>query len=181
MTDVSGTWNESEAAMALGFGDMTLPALPPPIIASKMASFDSPARLAIESAIGATVITATSIKTPTAVRIIVAMAKASRARLSPTFFTTVSAIVFAAPDSISTPASTPAARMRSTALVMPCAPVTISVTVWTRSAPPTRPPTSAPTIMPYAGETLRNIKTIATTSAMMAPVADIETIFCFLH
>ncbi|MNV89350.1 hypothetical protein D3C71_1836340 [compost metagenome] len=102
----------------------------------------------MERAIGATVITATSINTPTAVRISVATASANSARVSPTLRTMVSAMVCAAPDSINTPASTPAAKMRITALVMPCAPVIISVTVCTRSAPPHNPPASAPAIMP---------------------------------
>ncbi|MNH19152.1 hypothetical protein D3C79_788780 [compost metagenome] len=92
--------------------------------------------------------TATSTKTPTAVRIRVARARASRARVSPSLRTMVSAMVVAAPDSIKTPASTPAARIRITAVVIPWAPPIIRATVWVRSAPPIRPPARAPTIMP---------------------------------
>lgn len=43
--DVSGTLKASEAAIALGFGDIMFPAFPPPIIANKIAGFD---RLAFE-------------------------------------------------------------------------------------------------------------------------------------
>ncbi len=134
--------------MALGLGDIILPALPPPTIASKIAALDKPPRLASASAIGATVITATSTNTPTVVSIMVASVSASSARVSPSFFTMVSAITVAAPDSINTPASTPAAKMRITAVVMPCAPPIIKLTVSLKPAPPTKPPTKAPTIMP---------------------------------
>ncbi len=75
----------SAAAMVFGLGDITLPALPPPTIASKMAILEISARCAMARAIGETVITATSINTPTAVSSIVATASASRARFSPTF------------------------------------------------------------------------------------------------
>ena len=148
ITEVSGILNVSEAAIALGLGDIRLPALPPPIIATKIAILDKSTRCAKASAIGDTVITATSINTPTAVKISVATANASKARVSPSFFTMVSAMTVAAPDSINTPANTPAAKIRITAVVMPLAPSIISVTVCTKSAPPTKPPTSAPTIMP---------------------------------
>jgi hypothetical protein len=98
---------------------MTLPALLPPTIANKIAIFDKLARCAMANAMGATVITATSTKTPTAVSIIVAIASANKARVSPTFLIMVSAIDVAVPDSISTPAKTPAARIRNRAVKCP--------------------------------------------------------------
>ena len=42
--DVSGIWNASLAAMAFGFGDIMLPAFPPPIMASNIAMRDKSAR-----------------------------------------------------------------------------------------------------------------------------------------
>ena len=59
----------SAAAIALGLGDIKFPAFPPPIIAKRMAGFDKSVRRASAKAIGETVITATSINTPTAVKI----------------------------------------------------------------------------------------------------------------
>nr|PRK56284.1 hypothetical protein BV173_00894 [Haemophilus influenzae] len=134
--------------MAFGFGDIILPALPPPIMASKIAAFDKSLRRDNAKAIGETVITATSTNTPTAVKIIVASAKASKARVSPNLLVMVSAMEFAAPDSISTPANTPAAKIRITAVVIPCAPPIIRLTVCDKSAPPINPPTKAPTNIP---------------------------------
>ena len=119
ITEVSGTSKASAAAMAFGFGDITLPALPPPTIAKSIAVLEMQARWAIAKAMGETVITATSTNTPTEVKMRVARASASSARVSPTFLTIVSAIEVAAPDSISTPANTPAARIRSTAVTIP--------------------------------------------------------------
>ncbi|SVK54360.1 Uncharacterised protein [Acinetobacter baumannii] len=43
ITEVSGTWKLSAAAMVFGLGDITLPALPPPIIASRIAAREMPA------------------------------------------------------------------------------------------------------------------------------------------
>ncbi|SIC15483.1 Uncharacterised protein [Mycobacteroides abscessus subsp. abscessus] len=145
---VSGILNASDAAMAFGFGDIILPAFPPPIMASNIAVLLIPALCAMASAIGATVMTATSTNTPTAVKIIVAAANASNALVSPSFFTIVSAMTDAAPDSISTPARTPAAKIRRTAGMMPLAPSIIKVTVSVILTPPTRPPIKAPAIMP---------------------------------
>ena len=119
ITDVKGRWNVSAAAIALGLGDIKFPAFPPPIIAKRMAGFDKSVRRASAKAIGETVITATSINTPTAVKINVANANANNALVSPNLFVMVSAMVLAAPDSISTPANTPAARIRMTAVVIP--------------------------------------------------------------
>ena len=134
--------------MALGLGDIKFPAFPPPIIANKTADFDKLVRRANASAIGETVITATSINTPTAVKISVAKAKANNALASPSLCVIVSAIVLAAPDSMSTPASTPAAKIRITAVVIPWAPPIIKFTVSDKSAPPTSPPIKAPVNMP---------------------------------
>lgn len=92
ITLVKGSSKASEAAIVLGLGEMMFPAFPPPIIAKRMAGLDSLARKAIASAIGATVITATSINTPTAVKTKVASAKAIRDLDSPTRVTIVSAI-----------------------------------------------------------------------------------------
>ena len=176
ITEVSGRWKASEAAIAFGFGDIKFPALPPPIIASKIAGFDKLPRFANANAIGETVITATSTNTPTAVKIIVESTKASNARVSPNFFTMVSAMVLAAPDSINTPANTPAAKIRITAVVIPCAPPIIKLTVCDRSAPPIKPPTNAPINIPYAGGTFFKIRTIATERATTAPIAVTVTI-----
>ena len=52
------------AIMVFGLGDMIFPHLPPPIIAISNTDGDRFRRLPIERATGATVITATSIKTP---------------------------------------------------------------------------------------------------------------------
>ena len=69
-----------------GLGDIILPAFPPPIIAKSITVDEYPNFLAIASAIGATVITATSTKTPTAVNIIVDRASANNALFSPNVF-----------------------------------------------------------------------------------------------
>src|SRR5690625_1928235 len=98
ITDVSGTLNASAAAIEFGFGDIIFPAFPPPIIASKIAVLERPARLPIAKAIGATVITATSMNTPTVVKIMVAIANAKSAFFSPIALIIDSAIVEAAPD-----------------------------------------------------------------------------------
>src|SRR5699024_5431210 len=47
MTDVSGTLKASAAAIAFGFGDIILPALPPPIMASKIAVLETAILLAM--------------------------------------------------------------------------------------------------------------------------------------
>ncbi|MPM86515.1 hypothetical protein SDC9_133604 [bioreactor metagenome] len=73
----------SAADIVLGFGDIILPAFPPPIIANNITIGAYPNFLAIASAIGATVITATSTNTPTDVSIIVDSANANNALFSP--------------------------------------------------------------------------------------------------
>ena len=73
----------SAADIVFGLGDIMLPAFPPPIIVKSITIGEYPNFLAIASAIGATVITATSTKTPTAVNIIVDKANANNALFSP--------------------------------------------------------------------------------------------------
>ncbi|MNC65130.1 hypothetical protein D3C75_1153940 [compost metagenome] len=63
------------------------PALPPPDSASSRAVLEMPILLPTDSAIGATINTATGMKTPTAVIIIVARARARMALLPPNFLT----------------------------------------------------------------------------------------------
>ena len=87
----------SAADIVFGFGDIMLPALPPPIIAKSITIGEYPNFLAIASAIGATVITATSTKTPTPVNIIVDRASANNALFSPNVLIIWSAILAAAP------------------------------------------------------------------------------------
>ena len=60
----------------LGLGEMMLPHFPPPIIAIRSNDFDIPSLFPSDKAIGATVITATSINTPAAQSSIVANASA---------------------------------------------------------------------------------------------------------
>ena len=97
-------------------------------------------------AIGATVITAISINTPTAQIIIVAIAIAAIALFSPNFFTIVSAIVSAEPVLIKAPAKIPEVIILNTGDIIPCAPVTIALTEPANPAPPITPPTKAPKI-----------------------------------
>ncbi len=85
--DDNSTPKFSAAAMVLGFGDIIFPALPPPIIAKSITIGEYPNFFAIARAIGATVITATSINTPTAVSIMVDNAMANSALFSPKLFT----------------------------------------------------------------------------------------------
>ncbi|MNN83496.1 hypothetical protein D3C81_2005410 [compost metagenome] len=97
-----------------------------------------------DNAIGATINTATGINTPTAVIIIVARARARIALPPPNFLTMAWAIVSAAPDSIITPASTPAASTRRTVPITLCVPLTRTLTVCSKLAPPMMAPTIAP-------------------------------------
>ena len=97
-------------------------------------------------AIGDTVITAISINTPTAVRTNVDITKANIALFSPNLSTIVSAILLAAPVSISTPAKIPAVIIRKIAGIIPCAPLIIKLTVSTNPAPPKIPPIREPII-----------------------------------
>ena len=151
MRDVRSTLKASEAAIVLGFGEIMLPALPPPIMASRRLSFGSFALFPIARAIGATVITEMSMKTPTAQMIIVAMAMAATAFFSPILSTMVSAIFCAEPVLISAPARIPDVMMRRTEDIMLCAPLTMVFTVVTSPPPPIMPPRRAPRIRLYAG------------------------------
>ena len=119
ITEVKGKLKASDAAIALGFGDIIFPDFPPPIIAIKTAVLDRFVLLAIAIAIGATVITATSINTPTIVKIIAEITIAITAFVSPSLLTIVSAIFFAAPVSIKTPAKTPAVIILKIAGIIP--------------------------------------------------------------
>ena len=157
--------------MVFGFGDIIFPALPPPTMANNIAGLLKPDLWAIAKAIGDTVITETSTKTPTIVKTIVAIAKAIRALDSPIFATIVSAILAAAPDSIKTPASTPAVSILRIAGIIFLAPSIIKLTVPVSPAPPTSPPIKAPSISPYAGWTFFMIRVIAITNAITAPKA----------
>ena len=66
----------SAAIIVLGLGEIIFPLFPPPIITSSSCGVGIPNLRPIDNATGATVITATSIKTPTAHNNIVANAKA---------------------------------------------------------------------------------------------------------
>ena len=65
MTDERSALKFSAAMMVFGLGDTILPHFPPPIMAISSTDGDSPRRFPMDKAMGATVITATSIKTPT--------------------------------------------------------------------------------------------------------------------
>ena len=151
MTDVSGCSNASETAIVFGFGEMILPALPPPIIATRIPLLESPARLPMARAIGATVMTEMSTNTPTAQMIIVATEMAATALCSPSFSTMVSAIFSADPVLMRAPARIPLVRILRTDDIMDPAPLTMVLTVVSRPPPPMRPPISAPKMRLYAG------------------------------
>ena len=110
--DVSGIWNASLCRDGVRIRRHNVAGLPAADHGEQYRHAGQVCPRAIAIAIGATVMTATSINTPTAVSTIVANASANSARVSPNLRTNVSAIVFAPPDSIRTPASTPVARMR---------------------------------------------------------------------
>ena len=76
ITDDNGAPKFSAAMIVLGFGEMMFPHLPPPTIASSIPNLGIFNLSAMIMATGATVITATSIKTPTAVSNIVERANA---------------------------------------------------------------------------------------------------------
>ena len=166
---VRSTPNASDAAIVFGLGEMMLPALPPPIMASSTPGFERLVFLPMLSAMGATVMTEISIKTPTAQMIMVAMEIAATARFSPSFVTMVSAIFSAEPVLIRAPARMPLVRMRSTDDIMEPAPLTIVETVPSSPPPPIRPPTSAPRMRLYAGCTCRMMRTMAMTRPISAP------------
>ena len=67
ITDDRGASKFSAAIIVLGLGERILPHFPPPIIARSSLNLDSFKRLPMMIAIGAMVITATSINTPIAV------------------------------------------------------------------------------------------------------------------
>ena len=146
MTAVRSWENASDTAMVLGLGEIIFPALPPPIMATRMPLLDRPALLPIARAMGATVMTEISINTPTAQMIMVAMAMAATALFSPSFSTMVSAIFSADPVLIRAPARIPLVRIRRTDDIMEPAPLTIVFTVLASPPPPIRPPISAPRI-----------------------------------
>ena len=146
MTDVRGCSKASETAIVLGLGEMMFPALPPPIMATRIPLLERPARFPIARAIGATVMTEMSTKTPTAQMIMVATAIAATARFSPSFSTMVSAIFSADPVLIRAPARIPLVRILRTEDIMEPAPLTMVLTVVSRPPPPIRPPIRAPKI-----------------------------------
>ncbi len=103
-------------------------------------------------AIGATVITAISINTPTAHMIMVEIERAIMARFCPNLFTIASAIFsWQIPVLIRAPARIPDVRIRSTDDIILDAPLTIVLTVCTRSPLPISPPIRAPAMRLYAG------------------------------
>ena len=67
ITEDRGASKFSAAIMVFGLGDRILPHLPPPIIAIRSLNLESFKRLPMMIAIGAIVMTATSMKTPIAV------------------------------------------------------------------------------------------------------------------
>ena len=169
ISDVSSTWNASAAAMVFGLGETTLPAFPPPTIATSSAETGSPALRPTASATGATVMTAMSTKTPTDVTIIVASAIAASANLAPIARMIASASFSALPVFTSAPARMPEVSMRSTLGIIDCAPDIIALTVSGSPPPPISPPASAPATSAYAGAVLRIIRTIAIASPVNAP------------
>ena len=146
MTDDKSALKFSAAIIVFGFGETILPHFPPPIMAINSTDGDKPKRFPIDSAIGATVITATSIKTPTAHSNIVAKANAANTRFSPNVFIIALEMVVAAPVLISTPDNTPAVRIRMMAGVTSLTPSVITFTVSVNGNPPNNPPTIAPAI-----------------------------------
>ena len=138
----------SEAAMVFGFGDMMFPHLAPPVIATKIRGRETLFRATSISAIGATVMTAMSTKTPAQLRIIVESAMARYVFFSPRPRTMYPEREAAAPDLISAPLRTPAARILRTAGTMSLTPEVIAARVSVRLSPPRSPPTRAPSIIP---------------------------------
>ena len=165
----SSTLKASAAARVLGLGEMMLPALPPPIIASRSAGTAPFVRRPTAKATGATVMTAMSTNTPTAHTTIVATATAAKANRVPKARTIASANFAAAPVLMSAPARTPDARMRRMGDIIPFAPTSMASTVSARPPPPRSPPTSAAKMSAYAGGVLRTISTMASASPATAP------------
>ena len=146
ITDDSGASKFSAAMMVLGFGETIFPHFPPPIIAKSTFPFERPISLPIMMAIGATVITATSIKTPTPVSINTDNANARKTLRRPAFLTMVSAILSAEPVLTNTPVRTPSAKMLTMAGDMSFTPENISLTVKSKPHPESKPLTIAPRI-----------------------------------
>jgi len=169
MRAVRSTLNASAAAIVFGFGDMTLPAFPPPTIARRSAGTGRRARLPTASATGATVITAMSMNTPTAVTIIAANAIATSAKRAPSSLTMESAMRSALPVFTSAPAKMPDVRMRRTLGIMDCVPDIMAETVSGRPPPPRMPPASAPSTRAYAGVALRTMRKMAIARPVSAP------------
>ena len=155
--------------MVLAFGEIMLPALPPPDSATSSANLEIWLRSPTSSAIGATIKTATGINTPTAVIIIVAKDNAKIAIRSPKRSTIVRAIVLAAPESIMTPAKTPAAKTLTTVPITLWEPFTKMFTVCIKLAPPISDPKIAPINKEYTASTLRRIRIIAMANPIKAP------------
>ena len=176
ITDDSGASKFSAAIIVLGLGEMMLPHLPPPTIASNNGNFEIPILSAMIMAIGATVITATSINTPTPVSNIVESANAKKMCREPSLLIIVCEIEAAAPVLIRTPESTPAAIIRIIAGVISFTPEIIFDTVLSRPRPPIKPPITAPKSRLYTGENLRIINTIANINPTIAPTALIISI-----
>ncbi len=146
ISEVSSILKASAAAIVLGFGEMMLPALPPPIIATRSALTGSFALRPTASATGATVITAISMNTPTAQTIIVDRATAVSANRAPSAPTIASAIFAALPVFTNAPTRTPEARIRRTDGIIALVPSIIAATVSVSPPPPIKPPASAPKI-----------------------------------
>ncbi len=125
MTDGSGEPKFSAAIIVLGFGEITFPHFAPPIMARSSFGFGTERLFPSISAIGATVMTATSTNTPTPVRSIAETAIARYICLAPSLLTIVREMAAAAPVFISTPESTPAARIRNIAGAMSLTPETM--------------------------------------------------------
>ena len=138
------TPNASLVAIVLGLGLIIFPALPPPIIASNIDDLERLARLPRAREIGATVITAISINTPTEHIIIDAIATAIRAFFSPSLTMMLSAIFSAAPVFTRHPARIPLVMILKTELIIPADPDIMVETVPCKDPLPIIPPIKAP-------------------------------------
>ena len=153
-----------------------------PIIAISNTDGDRFRRLPIERATGATVITATSIKTPTVQSNIVASANAINTRFSPILF------IIALEMTEGVKEVTPAvlriltAGVLSGILIQTGATTVITVTVSFKDSPPNNPPTIAPIIRLYVGESFLMINSMDNESPINAPIAVIEyyLVNCFM-
>ena len=182
ITDDKSALKFPAAIIVFGLGDMIFPHLPPPIIAISNTDGDRFRRLPIERATGATVITATSMNTPTVQSNIVASANAINTRFSPILFIIALEMTVVAPVCINMPDKTPAVRIRNTAGVTSFTPSVITVTVSFKDSPPNNPPTIAPIIRLYVGESFLMINSMDNESPINAPIAVIEyyLVNCFM-